>query len=134
MCSRVAASMASATGFGDQMVVYSLEEYVSRAVDLARSVRYVPVQDASGDIVLRGQGALINLRRNIFLNRDKMPLFDTERWTRNFEKGLREAWRRWVEGTQYEMTEEWEACQGQEKESGCIWIDDDKPIDIVAYD
>jgi len=134
MCSRVAASMANATGFGDQMVVNSIEDYKKRAVALAKGVQYISTQDCSGDAVLRGRGALINLRRNIFLNRDRMPLFDTERWTRNLEKGLREAWRRWVEGTQYEMSDEWEACQGAEKESGCIRIPDEEPVNVIVYE
>lgn len=133
MCSRVAASMATATTFGDLMIVHSMEEYRERAIDLAQSVRYMAVHDTPGEVVYRGQGTLINLRRNIFLNRDNLPLFDTERWTRNLEKGLQEAWRRWVEGTQYEMSDEWEACEGPEKESGCIWVHDDKPVSVITY-
>ncbi|KAI0365250.1 TPR-like protein [Pilatotrama ljubarskyi] len=131
MCSRVAASMVNATGFGDQMTVHSAEEYESRAVALAQSVHYVPHHEPSGAVLPRGQGELVELRRNIFLNRDRMPLFDTLRWTRNLEKGLREAWRRWVEGTQYELSDEWEACDGEEKKSGCIWIRDDDPVNIT---
>ena len=134
MCSRVAASMANATGFGDQMVVSNLEEYERRAVSFARSVEYADELDPSGAVVPRGRGELIKLRRNIFLNRDTAPLFDTMRWTRNVEKGFREAWRRWVEGTQYEMSDEWETCEGAEKESSIIWIpDEDRPA-IVIYD
>ncbi|OBZ79822.1 putative UDP-N-acetylglucosamine--peptide N-acetylglucosaminyltransferase SEC [Grifola frondosa] len=133
MCSRVAASMANATGFGDQMIVRTIEEYESRAVALANSVRYVPVPDQSGKILRREQGELMELRRNLFLNRDTMPLFDTVRWTRNLEKGLREAWRRWVEGTQYELSDEWNACEGPEKESGCIWVLDNEPTNVVRF-
>ncbi|KAI0361625.1 TPR-like protein [Trametes cingulata] len=134
MCSRVAASMVNATGFGDQMTVHSAEEYENRAVALAQSVQYVPHHEPSGAVLPRGQGELVGLRRNIFLNRDRMPLFDTLRWTRNLEKGLREAWRRWVEGTQYELSDEWEACDGDEKKSGCIWIRDPDPVDITRID
>ena len=126
--------MANATGFGDQMVVGSLKEYEDRAVALANSVKYTPVTEADGVTVLRGQGELINLRRNLFLNRDKMPLFDTERWTRNIEKAYWESWRRWVEGTQFELSDEWEACKGPEKESGSIWVVDDDPVEITRYD
>lgn len=133
MCARVAASMANATGFGDQMVVESIEEYENRAVIFANSIQYVPVQEPSGIAEARGRGALINLRRNLFLNRDRMPLFDTMRWTRNLEKGLHEAWRRWVEGTQYELSDEWEASLGQEKDSGCIWVTDDAPSEVIQY-
>ncbi|PCH33636.1 glycosyltransferase family 41 protein [Wolfiporia cocos MD-104 SS10] len=134
MCSRVAASMASATGFGRDMVVDSIQQYENRAVALASSVQYVPARDHTGGVIYRSDGILIKLRRNIFLNRDNMPLFDTMRWTRNWEKGLREAWKRWVEGTQYEMSDEWEACRGPEKQSGCIWITDDEPANVVEYD
>ncbi|EKM61041.1 glycosyltransferase family 41 protein [Phanerochaete carnosa HHB-10118-sp] len=134
MCSRVAASMANATGFGDEMVVDSLEAYENRAVALANSISYVPETEPGGTTVLRGQGELIRLRRNLFLNRDRMPLFDTARWTRNIEKAYWEAWRRWVEGTQFELSDEWEACKGPEKESGCIWVQDDDPAEVVRYD
>ena len=133
MCSRVAASMANATGFGDQMVVQTIQEYEERAVDLALSLQYEAVQDSSGRILYRGRGPLMDLRRNLFLNRDVMPLFDTGRWTRNLEKGLREAWRRWVLGTQYEMSDEWQASQGAEKTSGCIWVADDEPVNVHPY-
>ncbi|KAI0335269.1 TPR-like protein [Cubamyces sp. BRFM 1775] len=134
MCSRVAASMVNATGFGEQMTVHSAEEYEARAVALAQSVRYVPHHEPSGAVLPRGEGELVALRRNIYVNRDRMPLFDTRRWTRNLEKGLQEAWRRWVHGTQYELSDEWEACEGDEKASGCIWIRDDDPVEITRVD
>lgn len=134
MCSRVAASMANATGFGDEMIVGSLQEYEERAVALANSIRYVPETTAGGTTLLRGQGELMRLRRNLFLNRDRMPLFDTVRWTHNIEKAYWEAWRRWVQGTQFELSDEWEASQGPEKESGCIWVQDDDPVEVVRYD
>ncbi|EMD42051.1 glycosyltransferase family 41 protein [Gelatoporia subvermispora B] len=134
MCSRVAASMAHATGFGDQMVASSMDDYETRAVAFARGLRYEIVRGADGTLLPRGQGALIKLRRNLFLNRDRMPLFDTERWTRNLEKAYQEAWRRWAEGTQFEMSDEWAATQGPEKEDGSIIVRDDDPIDVVEYD
>lgn len=124
--------MVNATGFGDHMVVHNLEEYENRAVTLASSLQYITDAEDAG--VLRGQGELSSLRRNLFLNRDCMPLFDTARWTRNIEKAYWEAWRRWVEGTQFEMSDEWEACTGPEKESGVIWITDDEPADVIKYD
>lgn len=129
MASRVGASIACATGYGDQMVVDSAEEYEERAVFLATSDHMSNASEASalGGTETHGAGALLELRRNLFLNRDRMALFDTERWTRNLEKGLWEAWRRWVEGTEFEGSDEWEACEGPEKESGCIWIQDDEP-------
>ncbi|TFK89960.1 glycosyltransferase family 41 protein [Polyporus arcularius HHB13444] len=131
MCSRVAASMVHATKFGDQMVVHSAEEYEARAIALAESVRYVPHHEPSGAVLPRGQGELVELRRKLYINRDNLPLFDTLRWTRNMEKGYQEAWRRWVEGTQYEASDEWAACDGDEKRSGCIWVQDNDPVHIT---
>ena len=123
--------MVNATGFGDQMVVHSADEYEQRAVDLAQSVHYVPHHEPTGAVLPRGRGELVRLRRNLYINRDQMPLFDTVRWTRNLEKGLREAWRRWVVGTQFEGSDEWVACDGEEKQSGCIWVKDDDPVNIT---
>lgn len=115
------------------MVVHSLEEYENRAVSLANSVKYIPWTEPNGLTVHRGEGELIKLRRNLFLNRDRMPLFDTERWTRNIEKAYWEAWRRWVGGTQFEQSDEWEACEGPEKQSGSIWVPDNDPVELVRY-
>jgi len=119
MCSRVGASIAHSTGFGDQMITYTLEEYEERAIALARSVSYSTSNAADGTVKRTGSGELTELRRQLFFNRDSMPLFDTQRWTRNLEKGYEEAWKRWVHGT---STEESAACGG---ESGCIWIRDE---------
>lgn len=126
--------MVNATGFGDQMVVNNLQDYEERAVTWANGVEYQSTQKPSGSTFMRPKGDVITLRRNLFLNRDKMPLFDTQRWVRNIEKGYTEVWRRWVAGTQFEMSDEWQECEGIEKESGCIWVPDDDPVDIVRYD
>ncbi|KAJ2818997.1 hypothetical protein FBU31_005683, partial [Coemansia sp. 'formosensis'] len=45
-----------------------------------------------------GCGPAAELRRRLFLARDQSRLFDTQRWTRNLERGLEEAWRRWTTG------------------------------------
>lgn len=134
MCSRVGASIAYATGLGEHMVVSSAEEYERRAVELANSVRYTYLPGPSGEKERRGHGTLIDLRRNLFLNRDRMPLFDTARWTRNIEKGYKEAWRRWVLGTEFEGSEEWERCDGPEKESGCIFVEDGEKFEPQIFD
>ncbi|KAF8587281.1 glycosyltransferase family 41 protein [Ramaria rubella] len=126
MCSRVGASIANATGFGNYMVVDSIEEYEARAIRYAQSLSYDSVQDEPGGVLKRrGKGDLVELRRNLYLSREEMPLFDTIRWTRNLETGLREAWRRWVTGTCFETSDEWEDCNGPEKQSGSIWITED---------
>ncbi|KAH7104421.1 protein prenylyltransferase [Auriculariales sp. MPI-PUGE-AT-0066] len=108
MCTRVGASVARATGFGSQMIVGSLAEYQARAIALAR----MPAE-------------LYALRKALYLGRWDSPLFDTRGWVRYLEVGIREAWRRWVEGTEFEDSDEWAACKGPEFDSGSIWIDTD---------
>ncbi|KAG0004264.1 hypothetical protein BGZ65_000686, partial [Modicella reniformis] len=49
-----------------------------------------------------GYGPLIELRRKLWEKRDRSLLFDTLRWTRNLEKGLHEAWRRWETGQEFD--------------------------------
>ncbi|KAI0048062.1 glycosyltransferase family 41 protein [Auriscalpium vulgare] len=115
MCSRVGASMAYATGLGSQMVVRSLPEYEARVVVLTTG---------------RGRDALIDLRRKLFVNRDSIPLFDTARWTRNVEKGYKEAWRRWVLGTAFEGSLEWEASKRAGNVVGNIIIEDRDPVHL----
>ncbi|VDB99598.1 unnamed protein product [Peniophora sp. CBMAI 1063] len=128
MCSRVCASMARATGFGDGMIATSLSDYESRAIAFARGLVFVETETAPGVVERRATGKLIDLRRNLFLNRDHMPLFDTARWVRDLEQGYREVWRRWVTGTEFEGSKEWEANAGQEKNSTCIWVQDPVPV------
>ncbi|EJD47765.1 protein prenylyltransferase [Auricularia subglabra TFB-10046 SS5] len=108
MCSRVAASIARATGFGQQMTVSSLEEYEARAIALARA-----------------PSELLALRRALYEGRTTSPLFDTRLWTQHLEVGIREAWRRWVEGTEFEGSDEWKRCNGAERVSASIWIGPD---------
>lgn len=96
MCSRVAASIAMATNLGEKMVVDSLQEYEERAIYYARSLLWRSQKDTDD---LKAVGELIDLRKELFLNREQMPLFDTMKWTRDLEKGITEAWRRWVMGT-----------------------------------
>ncbi|KAF5386146.1 hypothetical protein D9615_002508 [Tricholomella constricta] len=92
MCSRVGASIANATGFGEKMIVESVEEYKERAIFLA--IQHQRVKgDADGT-----ESELTSLRRDLHRNRYTMPLFDTERWTLNFEKACWVAWKRWVAG------------------------------------
>ena len=120
MCSRVGASIARATGLGDQMVVDSAGAYEERAVALAASI---VLQPSSADDTPIGAGELYDLRRALFLGRSTSPLFDTERWVRSLERGYVEAWTRWVDGTEFEGSAEWNACEGPARQSGCIWLD-----------
>lgn len=48
---------------------------------------------------------------------------------RNVEQGYIEAWRRWVNGTEFEDAGEWEDGDSAIKATGCIWIAD--PVDGV---
>ncbi|GAA5831870.1 hypothetical protein JCM11251_003916 [Rhodosporidiobolus azoricus] len=131
MCSRVAASIAVATGFGPQMIVNSAEEYERRALELAASLAYetIPADPSKPPTTLegreqrRGRGELAELRKKLFLTREQSPLFDTRRWVRNLETGLREAWERWVRGHEFEDAPEW--MDGPGRASACIWIEDD---------
>lgn len=94
MCSRVAASIAVATGLGPEMIVTSAEAYEERAVALAAGVRYhyvAPTQGALPDSLeaktqRRSAGELSDMRKKLFLTRERSPLFDTRRWTVNLEQ------------------------------------------------
>ncbi|KAF8837772.1 hypothetical protein BDN67DRAFT_908669 [Paxillus ammoniavirescens] len=85
------------------MVVHSREEYEDRAVALASTSKRSATQpDTMARTFLEGQNEkILDLRRRLFLARDTMPLFDTERWVRNLEKGFDALWKRWVEGLQF---------------------------------
>lgn len=63
------------------------------------------------------------MRKTLFQTRDEVPLFDTLKWTRDVEKAYVEIWRRWVDGTEFEDSEEFANSQGAVQESGCIWIE-----------
>ncbi|RKP04629.1 glycosyl transferase family 41-domain-containing protein, partial [Thamnocephalis sphaerospora] len=125
MCSRVAASIAYATGYGDEMTVLSEQEYEARAVEYAQSVswEYGHAPHPRQGLHRRGKGVLIELRKKLFLTRDVSPLFDTPRWTRNLEKGYWEAWRRWTSGEDFAADDD-----GQVRANiGCIYITDEDP-------
>lgn len=142
MCSRVAASIAFATGFGSEMVVGSEQEYEDRTVEFAMGLKYElvdvvePVQPAHSQMYYPGSehqttqtvthrlgtGKLMDLRKGLFLTRETSELFDTKRWTRNLEKGYAEAWRRWVTGEEFE---EMGKARGQ---NGCIMVVDEDEV------
>lgn len=124
MCSRVGASIAYATGYGEQMVVNSLAAYEDRAVKLALSV--TSVRRTGGSARRNEQGELALLQKNLFMNRGSMTLFDTRRWTRNLEKGFEEAWRRWVQGGNFLHFNVGDSQNQYEKCNGFIWITDEE--------
>ncbi|KAJ1906241.1 hypothetical protein LPJ81_001455 [Coemansia sp. IMI 209127] len=113
LCSRVAASVVCATGLGRHMVVSGADEYIERAVEWATQSSFeyqyaVPVPGNPPILSADPQtgcfqrrlchGPVMEMRKQLFLMRDKSRLFDTLRWTRNLERGLAETWRRWVAG------------------------------------
>ncbi|ORY72723.1 hypothetical protein BCR35DRAFT_307496 [Leucosporidium creatinivorum] len=124
MASRVAASIAVATGHGKEMIVSSGAEYEHRALFLASGLHQPDAPEAR--VQRRGKGELSKLRRKLFLSREQSPLFDTRRWVQNMEKGLTEAWKRWVQGTEFEVG------MGVEKQTGCIWVADARDSTNVA--
>lgn len=81
MASRVAASLACATGLGAEMVVSSQQEYEERAVVLG------------SDRTLRE-----SLRARLEAARLTCPLFDTRRWVRDLERTLLRMWEIHCEG------------------------------------
>ncbi|GAA5896872.1 uncharacterized protein JCM6883_007033 [Sporobolomyces salmoneus] len=131
MCSRVAASIAVATGLGPKMIVDSAESYEERAVNLAAGLRFQYVQPTpgalpetlEGRIQRRSHGELADLRKSLFLTRENSPLFDTKRWTVNLEKGLKTAWERWVSGLEFEDSPE--SARAAREPTFCIWVSDD---------
>ncbi|GAA6000119.1 hypothetical protein JCM5350_004281, partial [Sporobolomyces pararoseus] len=138
MCSRVAASIAVATGFGPEMIVDSAQAYEERAISLAHGLRYQYVQPSLGALPetiqsrlqRRGSGELSELRKKLFLTREHSPLFDTKRWTGNLEKGLIEAWKRWASGEEFEDSPEW--ARDPQRPTSCIWVEDEVDSSNVA--
>lgn len=106
------------------MIVESLAAYEERAVRLALSITPTSFRRNAAEST-QPLGELASLRRNLFMNRDTMPLFDTLRWTRNLEKGYEEAWRRWVRGG---TTLHFSVDGGEHQYDNCngfIWIRDE---------
>nr|XP_024378195.1 probable UDP-N-acetylglucosamine--peptide N-acetylglucosaminyltransferase SEC isoform X2 [Physcomitrium patens]PNR52544.1 hypothetical protein PHYPA_008918 [Physcomitrium patens] len=75
MATRVAMSLCYAAGFGEEMVVSSMQEYEERAVMLA-----------TNPAILKA------LTANLRASRLSSPLFDTIRWVRNFERSFFKMW------------------------------------------
>ncbi|KAJ1730831.1 hypothetical protein LPJ61_002818 [Coemansia biformis] len=129
LCSRVAASVVCATGQGRQMVVGSADEYVERAVEWATQASHeyqyhrprrpfiLDPDPQTGYVKHRlCHGPTMDIRLQLFLARDASRLFDTQRWTRNLERGLAEAWRRWVTGE--DEADDEDGSYGEEISSG----------------
>lgn len=112
------------------MIAMSAQQYTQLALDFAASVSSdktsIPdhLVDLCGEKTYqRGKGRLNELRRMLFLERDRSPLFDTKRWVRNVEQGLEVAWDRWTSGAEFEDGQTW--TEGPTRRTGCIWVSDD---------
>ncbi|XP_057871248.1 probable UDP-N-acetylglucosamine--peptide N-acetylglucosaminyltransferase SEC isoform X1 [Cryptomeria japonica] len=81
MATRVAGSLCHATGFGEEMVVGSMQEYEDKAVSLALS----PLR-------------LQTLRAKLKAARLTCPLFDTARWVRNLDRAYYKMWNLYCAG------------------------------------
>lgn len=75
MATRVAGSLCYATGFGEEMVVNSMQEYEDKAISLAQN----PAKCQA-------------LTAKIKSVRMTSPLFDTVRWVRNLERAYFKMW------------------------------------------
>lgn len=84
MACRVASSLLQAANLGE-LITKSLEEYEELAVALASDM-----------------DKLWEIRRRLEEDRDRCPLFDTQRWVRNLEVGLTMAWERHESGLEPE--------------------------------
>ncbi|KAH9315388.1 hypothetical protein KI387_024015 [Taxus chinensis] len=76
MATRVAGSLCYATGFGEEMVVTSMQEYEEKAVNL-------------GQNPARCQALSAKIKEA----RLTCPLFDTRRWVRNLERAYSKMWK-----------------------------------------
>ena len=76
--SRVAGSLLHAAGV-PELVTYSLDHYAAMAQELAST-----------------PARLATLREHLKNTRDSMPLFDTERFTRNLEQAYQTMWQEWI--------------------------------------
>ncbi|KAI9026139.1 glycosyl transferase family 41-domain-containing protein [Hyaloraphidium curvatum] len=104
---------------GHLMVCTSYKEYEERAVRFAAGVQWrwkdirgcptVPQVDGGGvdrffpdraapTHIYTPSGPLVRLRRQLFLTRDKIPLFDTARWVRDVERCMLLCWERFEHG------------------------------------
>jgi protein O-GlcNAc transferase len=61
------------------------------------------------------------LRRRLVDGRERCPLFDTARWVRNYERGLRAVWRRQCLGMAPADVVVREEGEGEEEEWGEEW-------------
>ena len=100
MCSRMASSILSSalpdsdTGqqAQDELIASSDDDYEDKAIRLCSSTQY----ELGGNG--RARGRLADLRRMLFLERQRSRLFNTERWVRDLETAYEQVWKRWVEG------------------------------------
>ena len=76
----------------DELIASSDDDYEDKAIRLCSSTQY----ELGGNG--RARGRLADLRRMLFLERQRSRLFNTERWVRDLETAYEQVWKRWVEG------------------------------------
>ncbi|KAL4967925.1 UDP-N-acetylglucosaminyltransferase [Aspergillus stella-maris] len=99
MCSRMASSILSSalpnTPSGQQargeLIANDDDDYEEKAINLCRNL-YYPAGEG------RGRGRLFELRKMLFEERWRSPLFDTTRWVRDLEDAYERVWNQWVTG------------------------------------
>lgn len=84
MPSRVCSSMVIAAGF-PEMIVKNFDEYEQRGIYLGNNL----------DILKK-------MRIDVENKREHMPLFDTQQYVRDFEKGLKIVWKQYIEKDKFE--------------------------------
>lgn len=124
------------TLLGHSMVVNSYEEYLDRAVELGNSLiwKWVPLSSLTSSIpdsdspyypsreaptyIYAPTGFANELRKQLFLNRESMPLFDTAKWTRDLENGIILALDKW----KVDLKRFQEGERGGKRETRCIVV------------
>ncbi|CDW86832.1 udp-n-acetylglucosamine--peptide n-family gt41 [Stylonychia lemnae] len=98
---RVGASFYYGLGFKDELIAHSIQEYIDKAVELATGYAgsyddLKSLQDSYLAFKRNGSFQLKQLRQRLESDRDEESLFDSEKWTKNYEKGIKEAWRLYI--------------------------------------
>ncbi|CAH1763210.1 5710_t:CDS:2 [Entrophospora sp. SA101] len=90
-CSRVSESIITAAGFEEKLVANDLLDYIDKAVTYSSSHR---IKFWTGSTYVF-DGILAQLRKELFLKRDTMDLFNTKSIVRSLEDAYDEAWQNW---------------------------------------
>lgn len=77
-------------------------------------------------------GFVVDLRRRLFLTRDRIPLFDTRRWVRNLETGMQMALEKYERDWKVLRKKNANVNDGEEVEGWkkCMWIEEQPLIEV----